>query len=355
MTAERAVGGEPSDLTQVPDHDGHVIRLLATGGTIATVADPASGTTRPARTVKDLLEGLAPPPGFSFEARQLSNVPSWSLSPHDMQGIALAVRDAARDPRVRGVVVTHGTATLEYTAFLADLFLDTRTPVVFTGAMRRADSLDSDGPANLKDAVRVAANGMAQGLGVVVCFAGRVIAARDAWKEHRNSLDTFVATSGDVGRVTGRRVRIFRRPERRHVFSGHIEPAVALVKAYPGAGSGDVQGFTRAGLRGLVVEGFPGAGGIPARMAAGLVTAAAHGTTVVVASRAPRGTLPPEIDGGTGQPLRGTGFLSAGELTAEKAWVLLMAVLGDATEADRVRGLFGQVAMPWLPSGFGAR
>ena len=159
-----------------------------------------------------------------------------------MAGIATAARDAARQPEVRGVVVTHGTTTLEYTAFLADLFLDVDTPVVFTGAMRRADHADPDGPRNLRDAVEVAASDEARGDGALVVFSGRILHASGAWKARRMDLDAFVDLGGQLGRVSNGLIEVAatseprgRRPD---PFAGRIDPNVALIKAVPGMAPG---------------------------------------------------------------------------------------------------------------------
>jgi L-asparaginase len=256
-----------------------------------------------------------------------------------MMQIALAARDTAREASIDGVVVAHGTSTLEYTAFLADLILDSPTPVVFTGAMRRADDSEADGPRNLRDAVAVAAASGTRGLGSLVCFAGRIIAARTAWKSQRLGLDAFVDLAGDVGRVTGPEVTIIRRSRRPPSLDARLSTDVALVKAIPGDDGRAIAALMGSGTRGLVVEGLPGVGGIPPGMHTAL-TAAAKAIPVVVASRAPYGRLPEVVSGGTGEPLLGRGMISAGDLTAEHAWLLLMVILGQETDPDGARSAF---------------
>ncbi|HET7028801.1 MAG TPA: asparaginase [Candidatus Limnocylindrales bacterium] len=320
--------------------------ILATGGTISTTRGN-DGRTAPTLSGREV-SALTAVPGVTLVSRDLVRRPSWALEPAELAGIALTARDEARAGSAdasgpAGVVVTHGTTTLEYTAFLADLVLDVDTPVVLTGAMRRADDPAADGPANLRDAVAVAASEEARGLGALVVFAGHIIAARRAWKAHRTGTDAFVDLGGDIGRVDQAGVRIERAPGRGPCFSGRLDERVAFVKAVPGMDGRIVETALATGVHGLVVEALPGAGGIPPRMQPS-VAAAAGAIPTVVASRAPYGRLADVPGGGTGDPLRELDLLSAGSLTAEQAWLLLMAALGDAEDDEDARARFRAAA-----------
>jgi L-asparaginase len=315
--------------------------LLATGGTIATVTE--GGTSAARLSAHELLapsaSGLAPE--LRVEVEEISRVPSWQLDSGAMHKIAMRARAAAGDPEVTGVVVTHGTSTMEYTAYLTDLFLAGDVPVVFTGAMRMADRADADGPRNLRHALAVASSPESRSVGAVVCFAGGVFAARDVCKMEREAVDAF--GGGLIGTVDDRGVVIGSRPRRPRRFDGAIEPKVALVKAYPGAGRAQVDAMLDEGALGMVVEGFPGNGGVPPGMQVGLGAAVETGIPVVLSSRAPHGKISSPPTGGTGDPLRELGLISAGDLTAEKAWVLLMAALGETHDRDVVREIFQEV------------
>jgi len=317
-----------------------LVTLIATGGTISTTTD-GTGRSAPTLSARDL-EDLSRSTGVRLEARDVDRRPSWTLGPADMAAIAIAARDAARTTDA-GVVVTHGTTTLEGTAFLADLVLDTDAPVVLTGAMRRADDPEPDGPANLAAAIRVAADPCARGLGALVVFAGRILAAGSVWKAHRTDLDAFVDLAGDVGRVTAASVVVSRSVPRRPTFSGRLDERVAFVKAVAGGGGEAIDAARASGARGLVVEALPGAGGIPPAMLPALA-AAAEGIPVVIASRAPYGRMPDRPTGGTGEPLAGLDLISAGGLTAEQGWLLLMAALADGDDDRDVRARFRAVA-----------
>ncbi len=308
-----------------------LIRLLTTGGTIATTRDDR-GRTRPVIPASEL-EKAALGDDFRVQATELTRVPSWQLGITEMLEVAVAARDAADDQEVAGVVVTHGTTTLEYTAFLTDLIGGGQTPIIFTGAMRRADAPDPDGFDNLRDAVLAAGSAATRDLGVMVCFAGRLLAARTTWKRHRTDPDAFEDGAGEIGFVDADRVRVVRRPTR-HAgrLAASVATGVALVKAYPGAGTAELDAVLAGGALGIVVEALPGAGGIPTAMIPTMKRAAEAGLPIVVASRSPVGRMPDQPTGGTGEPLRDIPLLSAGDLSAEKAWVLLSVALAQPAE-----------------------
>lgn len=322
--------------------ESRFVTLLATGGTIATVT-AEGGRTAPSIAAGGLA-ALAAGAGLPVRAEQVSQAPSWALAPDEMWGLAERARDAARTPGCIGVVVTHGTSTLEYGAFFADLALDSDTPVVFTGAMRRADDPQGDGPRNLLASVRVAASPEARARGALVCFAGDILAARDVWKAERDAERAFIGLGGAVGEVSDQRVRFFRDTPRSPTFAGAIDTRVALVKAYPGSGGAAVEAVLSAGATGLVLEGMPGAGGVPPGMRDALAHATERCRLVVLASRAPFGRIP-DTGGGTGLPLRGLALVSAGALTAEKAWVLLCVVLGCIRDDDEAKRRFEEVSL----------
>lgn len=310
--------------------------ILATGGTIATVTAP-DGTTRPRMTGDDLAALIPQPPAADIVVEQMTQVPSWSLTPRDMVAIASRARDVAATNGP--VVVTHGTSTLEFTAFFTDLILGGPEPVVFTGAMRRADEAEADGPRNLADAIAVAVSPEAREMGSLVSFAGEIFVAREVTKLHRDSLAPFASEFGPVGQMTAEGPRFGREPTRSHTFEGRIEERVALVKAYPGSSAAAVRSLIEDGARGLVVEGLPGAGGVPSEMRPGIAAAVENGLAVVLASSARYGRMITS-GGGTGEPLRDLRLIPAGSLAAEKAWVLLSLALGESAEPEHVREVF---------------
>ena len=317
------------------------VTLVTTGGTISTAVDRSTGLTRPTLDGSGIAALLGP--HAPEQVLELSKVPSWALDAREMQRIAVRLRDETHIT-AGGLVVTVGTSTLEYLAYMTDLFIDGDAPVVFTGAMHKADDPDPDGPRNLRDAFAVARAEGSRSRGVVVCFHGRIIAARDVWKKERQAADAFIGIGGDLGSVRNGNVAYVREVSGRRTLNGEIEPAVALVKAYPGCDGALLSAAVAGNARGIVVEGLPGAGGVPQPMQVAMRDAAARGVVVAVASRAPHGSVPRPPTGGTGSPFADAGFLSAGNLTAEKAWVLLMATLGHASDTSGARALFDEIA-----------
>ena len=319
------------------------IALLTTGGTIATTSDPPTGRSSPTLGVR--VAELADVQGIDVTVEEVSSVPSWRLDPLEMGRIARSAAMLAETAGVDGVVVTHGTTTLEYTAFLAHLIVGSDTPVVLTGAMRRADDPEPDGPTNLRDSLLVAAATEARGLGALVVFAGRIIGAGRAWKANRSDRDAFVDLSGhDVGAIREGVLSIVDRPARPRPFKGELEPHVHLIKLMPGDQGRAIDTAAAAGARGLVIEALPGSGGVPPRALESLRSVAGR-IPVVVASRAPFGRQPDAPTGGTGEPLAGIPLLSARSLSAEQAWLLLMLVLGETPEqGDAIQERFEAVA-----------
>jgi len=279
--------------------------VIATGGTIAWHA----GRER-------MLTGaeLAAAAGITaVDVVDVTAAPSWDLSVTDMEDIAAAVR-AAIDGGSDAVVVTHGTDTMEETAWLTELTLGDarrrRAAVVFTGAMRFADHPTPDGPANLAGAVEHARRAAGRGLGVQVWLAERAHAARWARKVDAGALDAF--DSG--GRPESATAPPALQPRLNH--------AVTLLKVGPLA-----RPTLPTDHAGVVLEGT-GAAHVPSALHPAIEHLVAQGITVVLATRCR------DVDR---TDVAGSALLRAGDLTAEKAAVALMAALGNFDNADALR------------------
>ncbi|GIH60185.1 asparaginase [Microbispora siamensis] len=304
------------------------IRVITTGGTIASV--PGGGAVSVAVSGRDLV-GAAGGPAVTVEVDEAMLVHSFNLTLDGMLRIAERVAAAVADPDVDGVVVTHGTDTMEETAFFVDLLLGAGRTVVFTGAQRHAGEPDGDGPRNLADALRVAAATAGRGLGAVIVMAGRVHAARHATKADTVALDAFDSPGyGPVGRVHGERVHIAARPERLPGFTlaelGGLEARVDIVPAYLGADGVHVAASRAAGARGLVLEAL-GAGNPTSGLLGEVRACVAAGIPVLVTSRCHAGPSLPVYGAGGGATLREAGAVFAGSLAAPKARLLLAAAL----------------------------
>src|SRR5215510_10031875 len=218
--------------------------------------DPETGKLVPAVSGPELVELLAWPDGPELEVDDVVSAPSFDI--HGELALLLAKRvvDHAGRP-VAGVVVTHGTDTMEETVYLVDRLLDSETPVVLTGAQRGADQADADGPRNFRDAVRTAVSPEARGRGALVAFAGELHAARDVRKVHTSRPHGFASPGyGPVGHVDGERVVFQRRPDRRPPLPAPESLApVDLIRLYAGSDGRFVRASVASGARAIVLEG----------------------------------------------------------------------------------------------------
>ena len=317
--------------------------VIGTGGTIAGAAeDPMQtlGYRAGAVPVARLLEGI---PGLervaALRTRQPLSIGSEHMRASHWHAIWREVRDAVADPAIDGVVVAHGTDTLEETAFFLDLVTPRGKPVVLTGAMRPATAAGADGPANLLAACAFAADDAAYGRGVLVALNDVALAAAHAAKTHTLRTDAFVARDaaplgyfipgGGGGRAAATRAGEVASP-RRNRFTA-LEPTgalprVALVWQHVDCDEAVVAWHLSRGARGIVIAGT-GNGTMPDAMRAALAAASRGGCLVVRASRVPRG---PVIRNAQAEPADrddALGFIAAGGVAPLKARLLLQCCL----------------------------
>jgi L-asparaginase len=312
------------------------VHLLATGGTIASRrTDGGLSATTPAA---ELLAAVGPLPGLEVTGSDLTTVPSFALTGADVRGLVHEVRRQLADD-VDGVVVTHGTDTMEESAFLADLVHDDPRPVVFTGAQRPFDAPAPDGPANLADALRVAADPAARDLGVLLAFDGLVFAARGVRKVETLRSAAFAAPGrGPVLRVAGGAVVPLARPPRPPALPLDLAaelPRVDVVACAQGSDDALLRAAVAAGAAGVVLEAF-GAGNVPPPVAVAAADLVAGGVPVLVCSRVPSGSVAPLYAGG-GASLARDGALFGGDLSPWQGRLLLAAALAvDPQDPGRV-------------------
>jgi L-asparaginase len=317
------------------------VTVLAAGGTIAMAAGAAGAGAAPAHDAAALVAAvpdLAAHP--DLRARTVTTKPSAQLTAEEALDVARAA--AAEADAGRGVVVTHGTDTLEEVALLCDLLYAGDAPIVFTGAMRPASAPGADGPANLRDAVAVAAAADAAGLGVLVAFAGRVHAARAVRKVDSTAPDAFASpVLGPVGRVQEGRAWIARRLERHPpVPVAALDAVVPVVPAGLGTDGRLVDAARDAGADGLVAV-LLGAGHTPPPFL-GALRRAATAIPVVATVRPARGAiLRATYDfEGAERDLRAAPIICAGALSPAGARVKLMACLGAGYTRVATAGAF---------------
>ncbi|HEX5609783.1 MAG TPA: asparaginase [Solirubrobacterales bacterium] len=310
-----------------------VVAVVATGGTIASL-DRGDGhvvAAVPGSTLVAAAESADG--GEAIEVYEAMRVGSYALDAAGMLTIATAALEQARRPEVCGVVVSHGTDTMEETAWLADLLHEGEVPLVFTGAQRHAGLPDSDGPANLDAAIRLAREPGARGLGAVVALGGRIDHAREATKLHTTESRAFGSpgAAGPLGEIGADWVRIDRRPEDRPRFAvpQALEQRVHLVRLAAGCDGSLIDACTDAGARGVVVEAF-GIGNANGPVLAAVRRAVASGVVVLITSRCPAGGVAAVYGNGGGQDLLAAGARFGGTLSGAKARVQLMVELAPA-------------------------
>ncbi|HSA80422.1 MAG TPA: asparaginase [Geminicoccaceae bacterium] len=321
--------------------------LISTGGTIASRFDPSTGRTLATQRGEDL---LAQAPGLAavadLEIDDFATVSSFDISTAMAFALSQRINQQLARAEVAGVVVTHGTDTMEESCYLADLLLRSDKPVVFTGAQRAHDDPNPDGPSNLLSAVRTAAAPAARGLGAVICFADQIHAARDVTKVSASALATFQSyDKGALGEVDGGRVLIQRRPALRRTFAldAMPEPQVVLLRLALGFDVRLVEAALALRPEGLVMEAF-GRGNGPAALVPLVRRAVDSGVPVIVTSRCPSGRVEPIYGKGGGKDLADAGAIFAGDLKGPKARLLLMVLLSAPETKPRIAEIFAELA-----------
>lgn len=302
--------------------------------------DPETGAAVPALSGEAILARI---PGLKKEAEltveDYARLPGPHVTPHWMWRLKDRVFEKLQE--CDAVVVTHGTDTLEETAFLLDLTLETEKPIVFTGAMRTVSEPGWDGPANLQTAVRTATHPGAPSRGVLVAVGDEVFAAAEATKWHAQRLAAFRSPSGPLAILDRGQVRFVRPafPPGR-IPSKRLVSEVDLHVMAAGVDDSLLRASLSRGARGLVLEAT-GAGNVPPSALPGLRAALAAGVPVVIVSRCAEGRVAPAYgyEGG-GQTLRDMGVLLGGELPGHKARIKLMVALGWTSELPALRALF---------------
>jgi putative L-asparaginase len=295
------------------------IVVLTTGGTIACTTSP-EGVLLPTVSGRDLIAPVAARFGedFSFDVRELNRLDSAAMTFADVDEIVGEIHRVFEDPSVTGIVVTHGTDSMEETAVAVDCFHNDSRPVIFTGAQKSFDHPEADGPGNLFEACVIAADNSARGIGTLVVFGHAVIPARGCVKWHTSDELAF-ATNGPEEPT---------RPD-------PIAPValdgtrVDIVPAFAGADRTLIDAAVAAGAEGIVVEAM-GAGNVGRQLALGIVDALDAGIPVVVTTRVPRGDVFGSYGGaGGGATLAAKGALGSTYFRAAQARVLLAVAIAS--------------------------
>lgn len=330
VTAVLAAGTSPPLVGFAAGQDLPRVHVIATGGTIA---GRASGGQLTGAQIIDAVPRLAEVAAIDVE--EFSRIGSSAMTPDHWLRLARRINDLyAADPELAGIVVTHGTDTMEETGYFLHLTVEDARPVVMVGSMRNSSAVSADGPANLLSAVRVAAHPDASGVGALVVLNDEIHSARDVRKLDSNRVDTFGSEWGPLGVVDPDTVVFRQRVATRHTTDSAVHlpldvaelPLVPIVADFTGNEGTVLDDWVQAGARGVVVQAFGGGRSSPG-MRRAVADAAVAGVRVVIASRVPHGRI---LSGGEGSP----GIVTAGDLPPHKARVLLMlALTEDRTDA----------------------
>lgn len=323
----------------------HKIVMLFTGGTISMKFSEGDHSVIPAFSAQEIMMNLFNSDLYQdLETIEYAEVPSPSITPTMMLDVARIIkRELARED-VYGVIVVHGTDTLEETAFFLDVVLDSDKPVVVTGSMKSSSELGFDGINNLVSSILVAKSPKSLQKGVLVVMNDQINAASEVTKSNTLSLDTFKSMDfGPIGIVDNREVIYYRRvnyQKKRLLLEGY-EENVHLLKMVSGF---DVRIFDflvdSLEAKGIVLEAM-GRGNVPPQLVPSIQRAIAKGVVIVITSRCPSGRV---LDTygylGGGKNLTNLGCIFAPNMNGQKARILLMIALKESSERAFLKKVF---------------
>ncbi len=320
------------------------IVVMTTGGTISTRDVDGTGA-KPFLRGEDLLKAI-PDLGATgeVEVADLAFVPGAFMTLQTMRQMSERAQQILARSDVTGLVVTHGTDTLEESAYLLHLTVASDKPVVFTGAMRNSSQIGFDGYRNLHDAVRVAASAAARTMGTLVVLNEEIHSARWVTKTHGQKEDTYKSpATGPLGVVYGDGPRVFMHPMPRTVLPPKLETRVDLVRLCVDGDDKFIRAATEAASRGLVLEVF-GGGRVNPPLLPALDRALASGATVVATTRCITGNMWDMYGyAGAFRDLQRRGIVFAHDLPGHKARLKLMLALGNGLSRERMVEYFGEL------------
>ena len=319
------------------------ILIVFTGGTFSMKIDERTGGAVPHFSGNALIDMMP-------EIKTLANVsifdfgkyPGPHMTPELMLTLSDKVKEFADKNIYDGIIITHGTDTLEETAYLLDLTINTEIPIVLIGSMKNSSEPDWDGPRNLRDAILVCLNPNSRSLGVLTCLNGEINAASEVTKTHTDNIETFHSLDfGALGFVDRGRVFINRMPRKLETIkTAKVNSNVDLIKVYAGMDEKFFKFSADTKTEGLVVEAM-GVGNVPPAAFDGIKYVVEKGIPVVLVSRCPAGeTL--DIYGypGAGKWLHQLGVIFSDYLNGQKARIKLMLALGVTTKLEDLRKMF---------------
>ncbi len=313
------------------------ILIITTGGTIAMKRNSPFGVI----PNNEFIEGLQSFPHLRelacIDFYEFSNIPSPYVTPELMLKLSRVAEEKLKD--YDGIVITHGTDTLEETAYFLDLTVNSKKPIVFTAAMRSNSELGLDGPRNIIGAVRVASDDVSVNKGVLVVMNDTINPARDVVKTDSGKTDSFITPAyGLLGIVEPDRVIYYRDSYiKEKIFTNEIDTNIDLIKCVSGMDDRFILTSIEKGARAIVLEGF-GRGNVPAKILPAIEKAMAKDILIVLSSRTYTGRVLAEYgyEGG-GLYLEKMGVSLGGDLKGTKMRIKLMILFGKYKEHLQVR------------------
>lgn len=319
------------------------IVVIFNGGTISMKVDESIKAAVPSLTGEEIMSMVT---GISevaeVESFNFSHLPSPHMTVECMHDLYKIIDEMCNREDVDGIVLTHGTDTLEETAYFLDLLLETNKPVVITGAMRSSSELGYDGPANLAESICTAISEEAIGRGVLICMNGELNQAYEVTKSNSMSLNAFTCPNfGPVGIVDNNRVIFYRDVKREDNFKiVEIERNVALIKCVAGMDNDILDFYIDKGYKGIVIEAL-GRGNVPPSMVSGIERAIESNIPVVIVSRCFEGRVFQSYGyNGGGKHLRNLGVIFGDNLPGQKARIKLIVALSAQKNIKEVRECF---------------
>ncbi len=324
-------------------HNKKKVAIVFTGGTISMTVDEKIGAAIPSLSGEQIMSMVTNIDKVAdIEVYNFDEIPGPHMTPEKMLNLRNFINDILLSDDISGVVVTHGTDSLEETAYFLDLTLDSPKPVIVTGAMRSSDELGYDGPSNLAAAVYTALSDKAYNKGVLVVLSNEVLLASEATKTNTLTLNTFKSlTCGPLGIIDCDKLVLSRDiVNRQTIVVDKVEPDVALIKSGVGMDESFIKFAADKGCKGIIIEAM-GRGNIPPGMLKGVEYARGKNIPVVIATRCHSGRV---FDSygylGSGRDLRNLGCIFAGDLPGQKARIKLMVALGKTNDLNELKDLF---------------
>lgn len=319
------------------------ILVVFTGGTFSMMIDKKTGGAIPHFSGNELLAMIPEAAALAdITANDFGKYPGPHMTPQLMLQLSKTIQNELNKNIYSGIIVTHGTDTLEETAYFLDLTIKTSIPIVIIGSMKNSSEPDWDGPRNLIDALHICLNKNCRDLGVLVCLNGEINAASEVTKIFSDEVDTFHSLDfGALGFVQKGRVILNRLPRKLEIIeTEEINPNVDLLKVYSGMDEKFFKYSADSGVEGIVVEAL-GLGNVPPAAFEGIKYAVEKGIPVVLVSRCPAGeTLDVYSYPGAGKWLHQLGVIFAEYLNGQKARIKLIIALGKTKDKNELNLLF---------------